>query len=149
MTAEKGARIGGLALGAAVVCAGLIGSLAFGAWGFNLVAGVLSAVNDNRVNVSTSQLESEIRELSESSTPTRRMAAADRLARWRDRRAVTALIGALHTSNAQVQRHAARALGDIGDRAALSPLTELRDHSVDPDVRQAAAAAIGVLKHRR
>lgn len=137
-------------IGAAIVCLGLVLSLELGAWGYNLVAGVLSAMTESRTTAATDAgLDANLAQLGESPSPARRAEAADRLARSRDPRAVEGLAAALRDPDPGVQRHAALALGRVGNPAAVPALTALLRRSGDPAVRQAAATALGVLQHRQ
>jgi len=64
-----------------------------------------------------------------------------------DRRAVPALIEALKDGIAQVRRHAARALGMLGDASAAEPLRAL-ENDPDKSVRDEVALALKKLLHR-
>jgi len=150
VTTEKSVHIGGFALGAVVVCVGLILSLEIGAWSYNLVAGTLTAMMRNGpTRITDAELHGRLAQLRESLEPIRRAEAAARLAESRDRCAVGGLTAALRDSDSRVQRAAALALGDIGDPSAVPALTDLLKASGDLEIRRAAATAIGVIRHRR
>ncbi|HWK10695.1 MAG TPA: HEAT repeat domain-containing protein [Vicinamibacterales bacterium] len=150
MAPEKGVRVGGLIIAAVVTWLGVAGSIALGAWSFNLVAGVLSsAMTGDRSNTPATNVAMDLVRLRESASPLSRFEAAERLARSNDHRAVDGLTTALGDVDARVRRRAALALGQIGDPAAAPALTDALENSADPELRYAAAAALGVLHHRR
>lgn len=84
--------------------------------------------------------------LAASNHPGVRCAAIYALGEFRDAQAVDLLVASLGDENPHVRRIAARALGKIGNRRALTPLSlVLRDNREDLGVRCAAAEALGML----
>ena len=76
---------------------------------------------------------------------TARALAAGKLADLCDRAAVPALVAALEDSEAHVREEVTRALGRLGDPAALEPLLHALRADPGDHVREAAATAVGTL----
>jgi HEAT repeat protein len=117
VAAERSARFGGFALGAIVVCIGLILSLELGAWSFNLITGVLSAMTGTPVtHTADPPLDQDLVQLRESTSAALRIEAIRRLARSHEQRTINALKAALRDPDAEVSRAAATALGVLRQR---------------------------------
>jgi len=67
--------------------------------------------------------------------------AMEALAVFHAREAVDALIGLLSEDDADIVRHAAGLLGDMGDEIAVKPLLELLENE-DPSIRYSASRAL-------
>jgi hypothetical protein len=78
-----------------------------------------------------------------------RVLAAQRLAAVRAPDAVGPLISVLTDPNAAIRRAAATGLGEIRDRRAFGPLSEVLKSEGDRGVRVAAVRALGKLRDRR
>lgn len=77
-----------------------------------------------------------------SPSPERRIAALKALAEARDREAVPAIIVLLSDEDDSVRKHAARALGRIGDLSGAEPLAQALANEEHPDVLQAVERSL-------
>jgi len=80
-----------------------------------------------------------------SKDPLERLAAVDVIARGDVDKAEKLLIGALKDKDWEVQEHAARALGEVGESAAVGPLIKLTLNGPIARVRLAAARSVAKL----
>lgn len=87
------------------------------------------------------------RSLANDREPMARAAAAKSLGMLKDRRGVNHLIDALGDEDAHVRQSIVEALGNIGDRAALSNVLRVSEMDANADVREAARAAAQKLTH--
>jgi HEAT repeat protein len=78
--------------------------------------------------------------------PADAVAAADALAERKATAAVPTLVAAFEAPGAEVRKAAARALGSIGDPAALEPLAKLVGSADKAEAAQAELAAQGILE---
>jgi HEAT repeat protein len=81
-----------------------------------------------------------------------RSAAAKSLGQLADRRAIAALLLAVHDPVPEVGAEAALALGAIGDERAIEPLLNIVRNAGDPvnaNVRRAAVRGLGLFRHHK
>lgn len=74
--------------------------------------------------------------------------AAGALGKLGDTRAVAPLITVLSDTNDRLRWYAAMALGKLGDAAAVKPLCQILTTDGTPNVREAAAMSLGILRNK-
>ena len=75
-----------------------------------------------------------------------RLAAIDGLGKIKSNEGVNSLVSLLHDPSAEVRKHAALALGEIGDAHSKAHIAFAVEKETDPKTKEAMGQAIGKLK---
>lgn len=113
---------------------------------YGMVGFLFDQTSEERQESETSMLWWWLRRLTSNDFKTRWI-AAEKLARYKNSRAVDALVRALNSSDSYLRARAAESLGKIGDHGAVEPLIASLERS--GDYAQASITALGQLGDAR